>query len=576
VNKISTLMRVALISATRIPHPAVRIPSRDVRRRRANAAAFAAKRHPAASRIALAMLLFALPHAVPAEDAPAFPDLPEAIRSRVLTGAPRSSREIPSSGFGAHTTMMEGPNGDVENMERIVEWLSKAGYKWVMEATPDLNVDKMAVEDVERELIAPRLPDMVKYAMMLKSVGIECIVRLDIPNLLMKIHRAPTDEDLAKIRAYMEPLVRGLSPVVRHWQFNNEPNMGNENPRFPPEYFVEWSRAVGEILRELQPDAVYSAPGFVMLQCMAEKPYPWVRRSFEAGLLEPLDWLTYHPYRMPETVDNIPEHASEFKPWTIWGSYYHQVTELRRMVREHNGGRDIPLAITEDGLPTEFSPDGEQEISPAINAKYELRRMLLDTWLGVSPRVTFIFFMNNTGNIYYDFVNSFSIITPGGLHPRPIYYAAQNLMAVLDDTYRRDDDIAIDIRLDEPPAEGTDRLIRTEADAAGMTPGGMEGLYAQTYTKAHDGFEELLVFFWSAEPAHNKHVRRQATMTLADPGWSAPLQINLMAMPNSRAAREKPRPLQATIEDGVVTLPVEVRDYPLLIKWVRTEPGSDR
>jgi hypothetical protein len=503
-----------------------------------------------------------------------FDDLPPEIRSRILTGEPRTSLEIDASPYGAHTTMMEGPDGDIPVMEQVVDLLSAAGHKWVMEATPDLNVNHLAAEEVERKLIAPRLPDMIKYAVMLEAAGIELIVRLDVPQLLKNVDRAPTPEDIAKLRAYMEPLVRGLSPYVRHWQFNNEPNMGNENPWFPPEYFVEWSRAAGDILRELQPEAVYSAPGFVMLQCMAEKPYPWVRLSFEAGLLKPLDWLTYHPYRMPETLENIPEHASEFKPWTTWGSYYHQITELRRMIREYNGGKDIPLAITEDGLPTNLSPGGEQEIPPVVAAKYQLRRMLLDTWLGVGPQITFIFFMNNDGSPFYDFVASFGMVTPGGLHPRPIYHASQNLMAVLDGTYQRNEDIAVKIDLDAPPDEGTARLIRTEADAADMTPGGMEGLYAQTYTKSHDAFDELLVFFWSAEPAGSKHVRRKATLTLGDTSWAAPLQINLMAMPCTRAAREKPRPLQATIEDGVITLPVEVRDYPMLIKWVRPKDDS--
>ncbi|MBN1513705.1 MAG: hypothetical protein JXB13_16940, partial [Phycisphaerae bacterium] len=33
--------------------------------------------------------------------------------------------------------------------------------------------------------------------------------------------------------------------------------------------------------------------------------------------------------------------------------------------------------------------------------------------------------------------------------------------------------------------------------------------------------------------------------------------------------RLQPRPLQAELQDGVITLPIEVRDYPLLIKRVR-------
>jgi hypothetical protein len=36
-----------------------------------------------------------------------------------------------------------------------------------------------------------------------------------------------------------------------------------------------------------------------MFQCMTDDPYPWLPKSLEAGLLESLGWLSYHPYRMP-------------------------------------------------------------------------------------------------------------------------------------------------------------------------------------------------------------------------------------------------------------------------------------
>jgi hypothetical protein len=168
---------------------------------------------------------------------------------------------------------------------------------------------------------------------------------------------------------------------------------------------------------------------------------------------------------------------------------------------------------------------------------------------------------------------------------KPAYYAAQNLHAVLDATYERDDRVAIDLALDTPPDEGTAKLIRTPADAVGIEHAGMEGLYVQTYTKAHEAFDELLVFYWSAERAENVHVRRQATMTLGDAGWNAPLEIDLMAMPNPRLAKKQqgrddlinpespdriqPRPRKMKFEDGAAVLPVEVRDYPMLIKFVR-------
>jgi hypothetical protein len=290
---------------------------------------------------------------------------------------------------------------------------------------------------------------------------------------------------------------------------------------------------------------------------------------------------------MPWVAANIPEHASEWYPWELWGSYYHQIAELRRMIRKHHRGRDLPLAVTEDGLSTDISASGEQEITWIIDAKYELRRALMDTWLGVNPRVIFVLFrgIKSRHCPYYEFQSAFNMLTPD-MRKKPAYYAAQNLHAVLDATYVRDDNVDVAIELETPPEKGTAKLIRTEADAAGMKPGGMEGIYMQTYTKSHPGFDELLVFFWSAEPARNKHVRRPARMALRDTSWTAPLEIDLMAMPRPRLAlkqkgrpdlinpecpnRLQPRPLRPQAQDGATVLPaIQVRDYPLLIKWVR-------
>jgi hypothetical protein len=256
------------------------------------------------------------------------------------------------------------------------------------------------------------------------------------------------------------------------------------------------------------------------------------------------------------------------------------------MIREHNGGRDLPLAVTEDGLSNQIAAEGEQEITWVIGAKYELRRSLLDTWLGVNPRVIFILFRGILSRHcpYYEFQSAFNMLLPD-MRGKPAFYAVQNLHAVLDGTYARNDGIDVAVELETPPDAGTARVIRTEADAADMEPGGMEGLYVQTYTKSHGDFEELLVFFWSAEPAQNRHVRRAARMILREPGWVAPLQIDLMAMPNPRLAltqrgqpdlinpecpdRLQPRPLAAENHDEGIVLPVQVRDYPLLIKWIR-------
>jgi hypothetical protein len=519
-----------------------------------------------------------------------FRELPASIRSRILTGAPRRASEIPGSSFGTHTTLLqEGRNrADAEHQEALVEAIVEGGYTWVVDYVNAYPIESATLDEMPG-IMASLLPPMVQYAARLKAHGVNLLVRVDYPRWMVGIPGPMTDEDRARMRAFAEPVVRALSPYCRHWQYFNEPNMGNAKPTADPEHYVEWLGFFASVVKAIQPDAVVSGPAPSMMQCMTEEPYPWLRLAFEAGMAEHLDMFTYHPYRQPYQAQNIPEHASEFYPWALWGSYYHQVAELREMIRRYTGGRDLPLAVTEDGMPNDIRATGEQEITWLIGAKYELRRALLDNWLGVSPRAVFILYRGIPWQ-HYEPEASFNMLTHD-MDKKPAYYAAQNVHAVLDDTYARNDDIDLTIELATPPEDGTARLIRTEADAAGMTPGGMEGLYAQTYTKSHDGFDELLVFFWSAEQAADRHVRRKATLALRDPGWVAPLEIDLMAMPNPRLAlkqkgnadlinpacpdRLQPRPLEAALGDGAITLPVEVRDYPMLVKWVRVlgNPG---
>ncbi|MBN1513708.1 MAG: hypothetical protein JXB13_16955 [Phycisphaerae bacterium] len=518
-----------------------------------------------------------------------FRDLPPAIRSQVLTGAPRNSDEISHSSFGVLTTLlMERDRDDAEFQDELVDAIAGAGYKWVVDYINSHIIEDAPLEDIS-PTIEKLLPPMADYAAQLQSHKIDLMVRIDYPRWKTGMQKPMTDDDRARMRAFVAPIVRALSPTCRHWQYYNEPNMGNKSPLADPSAYVDWLRYFRSIVREIQPDAVIAAPAVVMLQCMQEKPYPWLRLAFEAGLAENLDLFTYHPYRARPFWGKalFPEQPSQFSNSAAWSSYYQQIDALKHMIRKHNGGRELPLATTEDGRPNMIGPSGEQHITWVMGAKYELRGMLLDNWLGVNPRTMYSFY-RAVHDQFYDRGHSMHMLT-ADLKKKPSYYATQNLTAVLDSTYERDDTINVDIELASPPASGTAKLIRTELDTAGITPGKMDGLYVQTYTKAHDEFEELLVFFWSAEQAEDRHVRRQATMMLDDPSWIAPLEIDLMAMPNENLAKKQqdredlinpdnpdrfqPRLVKAQIKGGVITLPVEVRDYPLLIKWVRL-PGE--
>jgi hypothetical protein len=101
-------------------------------------------------------------------------------------------------------------------------------------------------------------------------------------------------------------------------------------------------------------------------------------------------------------------------------------------------------------------------------------------------------------------------------------------------------------------------------------------------------FEELMVFYWSAEPSEDTHVRYTGRIDVNEPGWSGPLLIDLMAMPARRPKNEivvlvssnfvnRSDPVQLdahTTAKGVAIDNIEVRDYPMVIKWVRPKSKS--
>jgi len=496
----------------------------------------------------------------------AFSDLPEAIQRQIGQGPPRDSMQIEASPFGTHTTIM-GEGGSAEYIHQAPDLIAKAGYKWVMDYISIRSTEGMTVEDVANKF--SHLPQRCfDFAQALKDRDIGLMVRLDpFPWTPWKEGTHPVfaeqSETLDKAKVFTREVVRQLKPYTRYWQIWNEPNIGNENPYILPADYVQVVRELAKVIREEQPDAVIMGPGTAMLQCLADTPYPWIPKALDAGLLDTIDVFTFHPYRQPAVQENIPEHASEFHPWTIWGGYEEQIADLRTRLRKHTSdGEDFPIASTEDGSHNTINGEGEQEITWVIGAKYELRRSLLDFYLNVSPRIQFCFY-RPIGEKYYNKQSTFNLLTDD-MQPKPTYYAVQNLHALLDSSYERDD--TVDVELDfSGAAKPTGNCV------------------IQTYYTDRGDFEELLIFFWSAEPSDDRHARYPATLTLTDMGWEGPMLYDLMAMPVKRPKNEiieharsdyvdraGPRELVPEVSEGRLILSgIEVRDYPQAIKLIR-------
>lgn len=487
-----------------------------------------------------------------------FDRLPPAIRMQILSGAPRSTAQISDSPFGTHTTIC-AEGGPSEYVDRAPRMLSDAGYKWVVEylALPRGPGHRLAKpDDPDWKSLSPRCLDYVRR---LHGLGFNVLMRLDAVPAAKLTGASPLDDDDLKLAAaFAQRAVAQLKPYVRHWQIGNEPNTGNA-----PLTYVKVAETVSRAIRSEQRDAVVYGPAVAMLQCLAEEPFPWIRGAIDAGLLTHIDAFSFHPYR---ANGDTPEQASEFAKWRHWQSYYAQVANLSDTLRAGRSGKPVPLATTEDGESSAVSASGEQRVTWTIDAKNELRRSLQDFWLGIYPRTHFAFF-RDIDDAFYNVEGSFNAITKG-FERKPIYYAAQNLHAVLDRTYQRVDDIAVVITplsSSAPPADALGKL----------------GIYAQTYAKQHAGFRELLVFFWSTAPATDVHLRVPVRVEVQSSGWEAPLLLDLMTMPGkalivghepSKHVRSRSLVAHRTA-GGVAIDDIELRDYPQLLKLVRlTQP----
>lgn len=472
---------------------------------------------------------------------PSFAAQPEAIKRAVLLGEPRTSREIADNPFGIMTTIC-AEGGPPEYTQRAAGAIAAAGYKWVGEYV-QLSWKPGRAPQLTEAASWSRLPARCgEHLARLEASGISALMRVDpLPTRMLRGAEPANDSDLALATAYTEAVVTQLKHYVKHWQIGNEPNMHNA-----PEAYVRIAAVVARAIRKVQPDAIIYGPAVSMLQCMADDPYPWLPKALRAGLMKHIDVFSFHPYR---ANGDEPERASEFARFRRWPSYENQLQALRQMLQAH-GAKSSKLAVSEDGEGSAVSAEGEQRITPVVDAKNELRRSLLDFAQGISPRIHFALY-RNIPEADYNHEGSFNVVN-SQLDKKPLYYAARNLHAVLDNTYKKTDSVG----------------VRLHSGSRGV---------AQTYLKRHDGFDELLIFFWAPVPAQNMHLRLPLTVEVHEPGWQAPVLVNLMTMPGRAASvgHEHSRHERTTYPNarktpaGVRVEDIELRDYPQLLKLIR-------
>lgn len=351
---------------------------------------------------------------------PAFDELPQHVRDAIPIHLARSSDEIPSSPFATLSSFEV--HGAAED-ESVIETARRLGVK------------HFVMHNIHGSLRDRDDPRLTRWVNLCREAGME--VRAILHS---------TDLDL-----WRAALVN-WGDRIRHWSYLNEPNHpqnhDHTNPKWMPERYVAELRQVRELRDRVAPDVLLGGPEVAMLQCMEERPFPWLRLCIEAGLLEHIDFFSLHPYRQGYSPRNIPEYPSRFFGWGTppeeYATYEGQIAELRRRIG------DKPLAVTEVGWST--TPRGS--ICEHTQAKFALRQQIMDFALGIECAVYFLLRERHVDRPFalWHLENHFGIVRTDN-SPKPAYIALQGLYAQIDDNCRPAPDVQVEFTLHDPPEE---------------------------------------------------------------------------------------------------------------------------
>jgi hypothetical protein len=133
----------------------------------------------------------------------------------------------------------------------------------------------------------------------------------------------------------------------------------------------------------------------------------WLERMLASDVLGSLDAVSIHTYNYSERErGRTPEAWAEF------------VAAAEASIRQHSGGRDVPLYVTEMGWPTHSGPRGT---TPAQSAAYLARMFLLARTMPYLKGVWWYDFQDDGWKADYN-EHNFGIVRPN-LAAKASYYA---------------------------------------------------------------------------------------------------------------------------------------------------------
>jgi len=434
---------------------------------------------------------------------PSYETLGKEQQAALLPRFKTTSEIAGDSPFGTHLTSV--PSEHVGDPKVLLGDVSRAGFKWIKDYSglSWKKGDGQSLDDALKRVEKPR-PEVIQYFKEARKAGLKILMRLDAIYVQGGERDLKDPEFRNGFARYCALMVRHYGRWVQDWEMCNEMNIDDFKPE---DYALLCNEAIAAMKAE-DADCRVWVGATAMLQCLPS----WIQKTLDAGIQG--DGYSFHPYCQPYVQENYPERGSQFHPWNHWPDYKAQIADLRgrldtsKLAKTADGR--VPIAGTEAGWPTSVSSGSwVQEISLLTQAKYEQRAMLLDFWLGVRPRINFIF-TRGFHNIYH-IESKFQLVEPyhsnimnwsdpsnrDGLF-RPAYLAAAAVCSNIDDTLKK-------------------KVYRVRLSGVKS----LEELNPQimTFEREHPDldFVEAVILVWAGVPADDRFQRRSIDISVVAP-----------------------------------------------------------
>jgi len=258
------------------------------------------------------------------------------------------------------------------------------------------------VEKKKGTLIIPQITNT--YLQMTSRSNIAPLMVLDYGNNFYDKGGKPvTTEGIAAFANFSKFTAKELASKVNCFEIWNEWDNSQE-PKSAESYF-ELLKAAAPAIKAINKNAVVLSGGATN----AAMRNGWVERLIRLGALKYVDGISIHPYVQCDR-DNRPE---------VWVNFVSQISEK---MKKENGGKDVPLYITEMGWPSNTGACGTP---PEKVAQYLARALLLVRTL---PEVKGFWWydLKNDGKNIEEGEHNFGLLTDD-YTPKPAFAALRDV-----------------------------------------------------------------------------------------------------------------------------------------------------